>query len=279
MSSGSMSATCAPISGVPPTLNLIFRSWSVITAQSVTSLPVPAVVGIATSGGMRCRSDRGPTRSRRSSRRARPRRRSTSRCRSTTRRRARRARRSLARVHLAPSSTSAMSGFGRTSSKTTASSRCSSARSARPAATTPGSVTSRGRVTPSSRSVSPSRAIAPGPWTSRVGTSTERTVSTSTGIGSSLRTDAVAARCRWRQCSVSATSLNVKIWKPAILRSGSREPGLDPLDERVGAELPGRTAWLHQLRWRRRNRIEAPSPIEVETRISFVRETAPGMPM
>ena len=26
MSSGSMSATCAPISGVPPTLNLIFRS-------------------------------------------------------------------------------------------------------------------------------------------------------------------------------------------------------------------------------------------------------------
>ena len=53
MSSGSISATCAPISGVPPTLNLILRSWSVITAQSVTSLPVPAVVGIATSGGMR----------------------------------------------------------------------------------------------------------------------------------------------------------------------------------------------------------------------------------
>ena len=26
MSSGSMSATCAPMSGVPPTLNLIFRS-------------------------------------------------------------------------------------------------------------------------------------------------------------------------------------------------------------------------------------------------------------
>ena len=54
ISSGSMSATCGPISGVPPTLNLILRSWSVITAQSVTSLPVPAVVGIATSGGMRC---------------------------------------------------------------------------------------------------------------------------------------------------------------------------------------------------------------------------------
>ena len=53
ISSGSTSATCAPISGVPPTLNLIFRSWSVITAQSVTSLPVPAVVGTATSGGIR----------------------------------------------------------------------------------------------------------------------------------------------------------------------------------------------------------------------------------
>ena len=53
VSSGSISATCAAISGVPPTLNLICRSWSVITAQSVTSLPVPAVVGIAISGGMR----------------------------------------------------------------------------------------------------------------------------------------------------------------------------------------------------------------------------------
>ena len=53
ISSGSTSATCGPISGVPPTLNLIFRSGSVITAQSVTSLPVPAVVGTATSGGIR----------------------------------------------------------------------------------------------------------------------------------------------------------------------------------------------------------------------------------
>ena len=53
ISSGSTIATCAPMSGVPPTLNLIRRSWSVMTAQSVTSLPVPAVVGIATSGGMR----------------------------------------------------------------------------------------------------------------------------------------------------------------------------------------------------------------------------------
>ena len=36
-----MSATCAPIRAVPPTLNFILRSWSVMTAQSVTSLPVP----------------------------------------------------------------------------------------------------------------------------------------------------------------------------------------------------------------------------------------------
>ncbi len=53
MSSGSSSATCAPISGVPPTLNLTLRSGSVITAQSVTSLPVPEVVGTAISGGIR----------------------------------------------------------------------------------------------------------------------------------------------------------------------------------------------------------------------------------
>ena len=53
VSSGSINATCAEISGVPPTLNLIRRSWSVITDQSVTSLPVPDVVGIAISGGMR----------------------------------------------------------------------------------------------------------------------------------------------------------------------------------------------------------------------------------
>ena len=53
MSSGSISATCGPISGVPPTLNLTPRSWSVITAQSVTSLPVPAVVGTAARGGIR----------------------------------------------------------------------------------------------------------------------------------------------------------------------------------------------------------------------------------
>src|SRR3712207_7327026 len=50
---GSISATCAPIRAVPPTLNFILRSWSVMTAQSVTSLPVPAVVGTVTSGGMR----------------------------------------------------------------------------------------------------------------------------------------------------------------------------------------------------------------------------------
>ena len=48
------------MSGVPPTLNLSLRSWSVMTAQSVTSLPVPAVVGIATSGGMRAVSGSRP---------------------------------------------------------------------------------------------------------------------------------------------------------------------------------------------------------------------------
>src|SRR5216683_1154473 len=53
VSSGSMTATQDAMFGVPPTLNLIFRFGSVITAQSVTSLPVPAVVGTAIRGGMR----------------------------------------------------------------------------------------------------------------------------------------------------------------------------------------------------------------------------------
>ena len=52
-SAGSTSATWAATLGVPPTLNLILRSGSVITAQRVTSLPVPAVVGTAIRGGMR----------------------------------------------------------------------------------------------------------------------------------------------------------------------------------------------------------------------------------
>src|SRR5256885_16848022 len=53
LSAGSTSATQDAMLGVPPTLNFTFRSGSVITAQSVTSLPVPAVVGTATSGGAR----------------------------------------------------------------------------------------------------------------------------------------------------------------------------------------------------------------------------------
>src|SRR6266705_4452679 len=53
VSSGSISATHDAMWGVPPTLNLIFRFGSVITAHSVTSLPVPAVVGTAIIGGMR----------------------------------------------------------------------------------------------------------------------------------------------------------------------------------------------------------------------------------
>src|SRR6266511_1116351 len=76
-----------------------------------------------------------------------------------------------------------MSGFGQTSSKRIAFSRCASVASARPAATTPLSVTRSGRVTPSSATSSPTRAIAPAPWTIRVGTSTLRTVSTSTLTG------------------------------------------------------------------------------------------------
>src|SRR5439155_14293478 len=79
--------------------------------------------------------------------------------------------------------TSSISGFGLTSSKRTAFSRCASAASARPAATTPLSVTSSARVTPNAATRSPTRAIAPPPWTSRVGTSTVRTVSTSTLTG------------------------------------------------------------------------------------------------
>ena len=50
---GSIRATHGARFGVPPTLNLIFRSGSVITAHRVTSLPVPAVVGTAMSGGIR----------------------------------------------------------------------------------------------------------------------------------------------------------------------------------------------------------------------------------
>src|SRR5438093_13547203 len=53
LSAGSTSATHDAMLGVPPTLNFTFRSRSVITAHRVTSLPVPAVVGTATRGGMR----------------------------------------------------------------------------------------------------------------------------------------------------------------------------------------------------------------------------------
>src|SRR5256885_16326664 len=53
LNDGSTSATHDAMFGVPPTLNFTLRSGSVITAQRVTSLPVPAVVGTATSGGVR----------------------------------------------------------------------------------------------------------------------------------------------------------------------------------------------------------------------------------
>ena len=53
LSSGSIRATHEAMFGVPPTLNLILRLGSVITAHRVTSLPVPAVVGTAIMGGIR----------------------------------------------------------------------------------------------------------------------------------------------------------------------------------------------------------------------------------
>ena len=53
VSSGSINATHEAMFGVPPTLNLIFRLGSVMTAHRVTSLPVPAVVGTAIMGGIR----------------------------------------------------------------------------------------------------------------------------------------------------------------------------------------------------------------------------------
>ena len=70
----------------------------------------------------------------------------------------------------------------------------------------------------------------------------------------------------------------MKTWKPAILRSGSVSPGSSPSISGSGLKPPGLTAWLTQLRWRRRKRIEAPRPIDDETRRSFVLGTAPGMP-
>src|SRR5437879_13439593 len=55
VSSGSITATHDAMFGMPPTLNLIFRFGSVMTAHKVTSLPVPAVVGTAIIGGIRAR--------------------------------------------------------------------------------------------------------------------------------------------------------------------------------------------------------------------------------
>src|SRR2546428_11008245 len=60
VSSGSITATQAAMWGVPPTLNLILRVGSVMTAHSVTSLPVPAVVGTAIIGGIPERIGLGP---------------------------------------------------------------------------------------------------------------------------------------------------------------------------------------------------------------------------
>jgi hypothetical protein len=169
-----MTATHDAMFGVPPTLNLIFRFGSVITAQSVTSLPVPAVVGTAIRGGMRFSIGLWPH--------------SYSRmlpsCAATTPIPlavsielpppiATRPSQPWARYSAAPASTSSTPGFARTRSNTTGSQsaprRTSSAVSSKPAALTPGSVTSRGRRMPSSPASVPSSRIAPKRWTRRVG--------------------------------------------------------------------------------------------------------------
>jgi len=196
-----------------------------MTAQSVASLPVPAVVGTATSGGIRLvigvppysystieppwaastpidfavSIELPPPRATRPSQPA-----------STYAARAR--------------PTSSMSGFARTSSKRTAFSRCASVASARPAATTPLSVTSRGRLTPSSATSSPTRAIAPAPWTIRVGTSTVRTVSTSTLIGWRAYRNAAAT-----DRAVVSAKRSASADRPEALRRTVRELLTEPL--------------------------------------------------
>ena len=272
MSSGSTSATCAPISGVPPTLNLI----------------LPVVVGdhgperhlAARAGRGRDRHERrdalrdrlaSPTRTRRSSRRAARRRRSTWPCPSRSRRRARRARRSpTPRRARRPRRRARCRGSGAPGRRRPRRSRCSSARSARPAAATPGSVTSSGRVTPSSRRRSPSRAIAPGPCTSRVGhlDGTDRVDLDGHAAPLSGCRRRSSARCRQR--SVPSRSLNVKIWKPPTFGRCRPRLSSSPWTSGLGVEVAVRQA--------SRRRIESPTPIRSETRRSFVRGNRSGKP-
>ena len=154
VSSGSITATHDAMCGVPPTLNLIFRFGSVMTAHNVTSLPVPAVVGTAIIGGMRDSMGLWPH--------------SYSTmlplCAATTPMplavsielpppMATSPSQPWARYSVAPSSTRATPGLARTLSNTTGSTSLrrsdSSATSSSPAALTPASVTSSGRRMPS----------------------------------------------------------------------------------------------------------------------------------
>src|SRR5690242_16837410 len=174
VSSGSMSATHAAMSGVPPTLNLILRLGSVMTAHSVTSLPVPAVVGTAIIGGMRERIGLWPHSY------------STMLPSSTATTPmpfavsiempppiATRPSQPCALYSAAPASTSSTPGLARTLSNTTGSTSelrsASSATSSNPAALTPASVTSSGRRMPSRLASRPSSWTAPRRWTRRVG--------------------------------------------------------------------------------------------------------------
>ena len=174
VSSGSITATHAAMCGVPPTLNLIFRFGSVMTAHSVTSLPVPAVVGTAIIGGMRERiglwphsystmlpswAATTPMPLAVSIELPPPMATSPS--------------HPCERYSVAPSSTSSTPGFARTLSNTTGSTSerrsDSSATSSSPAALTPASVTSSGRRMPSRLASLPSSWMAPSRCTRRVG--------------------------------------------------------------------------------------------------------------
>src|SRR5207244_9414607 len=108
------------------------------------------------------------------------------------------------------------------------------------AAATQGSGTRSGRVTPSSSSVSPSRATAPAPCTTRVGTSTARTASTSTGISTLL----LAYQARERVLPPALGALQVverEDMEPGDV--AARLPALvEPLDQRVGIEVSAKGA-------------------------------------
>ena len=164
VSSGSTSATVAAIRGLP-TLNLNDRAASVMTDQKVTSLPVPAVVGMVIKGGIAFCTIPRPSYSRISppfvtitpialavSIGLPP-------------PRATMASQPSESASFAPLLTDVFRGLGTTSSKTTvpmfASASEPSTGSSRPAATTPGSVTTKTRVPPRPFTASPTCVAGP----------------------------------------------------------------------------------------------------------------------